>query len=105
MEFFETKIRPVLAGTCLKCHGGEKTSNGLRVDSRDALLTGGERGPAIVPGDPDRSLLVEALGYGNDDLQMPPTGKLGESVVADFREWVKQADDMGTLKRPIFWRG
>ena len=51
--FFELKIRPVLAGTCFKCHGGDKTASGLRVDSRAALLKGGKRGPAVVPGNPD----------------------------------------------------
>src|ERR1700757_3190269 len=59
--FFELKIRPVLAGTCFKCHGGQKTSSGLRVDSRDALVRGGDSGPAVVPGQPDESLLVQAV--------------------------------------------
>src|SRR4051812_48832851 len=70
--FFELKIRPVLAGTCFKCHGGQKTSSGLRVDSRDALVRGGETGPAVVPGKPDESLLVQAVRYTDEDLRMPP---------------------------------
>ena len=53
--FFELKIRPVLATDCLPCHGGKKTESGLKVDSRDALFRGGDRGPAIVPGDPERA--------------------------------------------------
>src|SRR5262245_8175689 len=59
--FFETRIRPVLHEQCLKCHGGEKTSHGLRVDTREALLKGGESGPAVVPGEPDKSLLIQAI--------------------------------------------
>src|SRR5438445_13217923 len=57
--FFETKVRPVLAERCFRCHGGKKVSHGLRVDSRSALLNGGENGPAIIPGSPDRSLLIQ----------------------------------------------
>src|SRR5262245_29496157 len=70
--FFETKLRPVLADTCLKCHGGKKVSNGLRVDSREALLKGGEHGPAIVPGDPDKSLLIQAIRRVHAEIKMPP---------------------------------
>src|ERR1019366_4787199 len=64
--FFERKIRPILAGTCFKCHGGEKTNGKLRVDSRAALLQGGRSGPALVPGDPDKSLLVQALRHAKE---------------------------------------
>src|SRR5437667_12284381 len=61
--FFELKIRPVLADSCLPCHSGEKPIHGLRVDSREALLKGGDSGPAIVPGEPDNSLLIAALRH------------------------------------------
>jgi hypothetical protein len=88
--FFELNIRPVLAGTCFKCHGDKKTSHGLRVDSREALLRGGDSGPAIVPGDPERSLLMQAIQYAHDDLKMPPDKRLPDRVVADFAAWVKQ---------------
>jgi hypothetical protein len=89
--FFEARIRPVLAGTCFKCHGDRKTSGGLRVDSRQALLEGGDRGPALVPGDPDRSLLIQALRHTEGTkLRMPPGKKLPASTVADFTLWVKQ---------------
>jgi hypothetical protein len=88
--FFETRIRPVLAGTCFKCHGGSKTSGRLRVDSRAALLRGGKHGPAVVPGDPDHSLLVRALRHAEGaDVRMPPGKKLPDGTVADFARWVK----------------
>lgn len=86
--FFETEIRPVLAVTCSKCHGGQKASGGLRLDSRDALLKGGEHGPAIVPGDPEKSLIVQAIRQ-TGDLKMPPDGKLADESVAKFVAWVR----------------
>jgi hypothetical protein len=86
---FETKIRPVLVTTCLPCHGGKKVSHGLRVDSREALLKGGENGPAIVPGDPDNSLLLQAIRHAHAEIKMPPDKKLPDAVIADFAAWVK----------------
>lgn len=88
--FFETRIRPVLITSCAKCHGAEKASAALRLDSREALLKGGDNGAAIVPGDPAASRLIEAIGYKNADLQMPPNKPLAVGVVADFTTWVKQ---------------
>jgi hypothetical protein len=99
--FFEARIRPVLAATCFKCHGGEKTSNALRVDRREALLKGGESGPALVPGDPDKSLLIRALRSTNDDLKMPPDKKLPDAVVADFENWVRTGAVWPKDVRPI----
>src|SRR5688500_2408260 len=89
--FFERKIRPILAGTCFQCHGGEKTNGKLRVDSREMLLKGGRSGPAVVPGDPDKSLLVQALRHAKDMEPMPPppSKKLPDDVIADFAMWVK----------------
>jgi hypothetical protein len=88
--FFELKIRPTLAGTCFACHGGKKTSSGLRVDSREALLRGGESGPAIVPGAPEKSLLVQAIRHAHEEIKMPPGKKLPDAVAADFAAWVQQ---------------
>jgi hypothetical protein len=91
-EFFEKKIRPILVEHCLKCHGGDTTKEpkgGLRVDSRDALLKGGDSGPSIVPGDLAKSRLLDAVKYGNVDLQMPPKGKLPDAVIRDLETWIK----------------
>ena len=74
--FFELKVRPVLAGTCVKCHGEKKASGGLRLDSREAMLAGGESGPAVVPGDPEGSPLVRAVRHADDTLKMPPNRPL-----------------------------
>lgn len=87
-QFFELKVRPVLAGTCVKCHGESKASGGLRVDSREALLTGGDSGPAIAPGDPQGSLLITAIGHADDVLKMPPKAPLPPTVQADLKAWV-----------------
>lgn len=88
-RFFETKIRPVLVARCFKCHGSEKVSNGLRVDSRDALVKGGDSGAAISPGKPDESLLIKAISGADDDLKMPPENPLTKTSVDDFRRWIQ----------------
>lgn len=91
-EFFERRVRPVFAEHCYRCHSADapRLRGGLRVDSRAALLAGGESGPALTPGDPDRSRLIEAIRYTNVDLQMPPQGKLDDATIADLVEWVRQ---------------
>jgi len=91
--FFEARIRPVLHQQCFKCHGGEKTSHGLRMDSREALLKGGESGPAIVSGEPDKSLLIQAIRQTHPDIKMPPKKKLPDTTVADFVAWVSDGAD------------
>jgi Protein of unknown function (DUF1553)/Protein of unknown function (DUF1549)/Planctomycete cytochrome C len=90
-DFFEKKIRPVLVDQCFRCHSQKHKTRkgGLRLDSREALLKGGDSGPAIVPGDPDKSRLIDAIRYKNTELFMPPRGKLADTVVADFTTWVK----------------
>jgi hypothetical protein len=91
LAFFESKIRPVLVEHCYKCHAttSEKLKAGLKLDSRPDILKGGDSGPALVPGDPEKSRLIEALRYKNEDMQMPPKGKLPEPVINDFVAWVK----------------
>ena len=88
---FESKIRPVLVGTCFRCHGDSKTSGELRVDSLKGLLQGGESGPAIVPGKPEASLLIRAIQRQADVSAMPPEKEnaLRPDQVADFVSWVK----------------
>src|SRR5207302_6931994 len=81
-------VRPVLATYCLECHGPQKQKGGLRLDSREAVLKGGDSGPAIVPGKPNESLLVTAVHY-EKELQMPPKGRLKVEQVAALTAWVK----------------
>ncbi len=94
-KFFETKIRPVLAEHCFKCHShqADRIKAGLLLDSRAALLHGGNSGPAVVPGQPDESILIQAIRYTDEDLRMPPEqhgGKLTDQQIADFTEWVRR---------------
>lgn len=89
-EFFEKKIRPVLAEKCYGCHNSRMKTpmGGLRLDTRDGVLRGGDSGAAVVPGDPAASRLLQALSYQHE-LRMPPSGKLPEAQIADFAAWVK----------------
>src|SRR5262245_44931041 len=90
-QFFETKIRPVLVNNCYKCHSeqAEKVRGGLLLDSREGLLKGGTTGPAVVPGDPEKSLLIKAIRYTDPDLQMPPKDKkLSDEEIANLTSWV-----------------
>ena len=87
-DFFEARIRPVLVEHCYECHAADSEDIGgqFLLDSRDALFKGGESGPAVEAGNADGSLLLRALRY--DDLEMPPTGKLPDRVIADFEKWI-----------------
>ena len=87
--FFEKKIRPVLAETCFRCHGGQKTSGRLRVDSAESLSKGGETGPALVSGQPGESLLLKAIRREEGVSAMPPDKPLPPAVIADFETWIK----------------
>ncbi len=89
LDFFEKKIRPVLVKHCYECHSekSDELGGNLRVDLREGLIKGGETGTAVVPGQPDESLLISSLEY--QDYEMPPDGKLPDEVIADFRRWVK----------------
>src|SRR5437763_6100247 len=92
VEFFENKIRPVLVDNCYKCHSAqsEKVKGGLLLDTREGLLKGGDTGPAIMPGDPEKSLLIKAVRYTDPDLQMPPKKKkLSDEKISYLVEWVK----------------
>jgi cytochrome c553 len=89
IEFFEKKIRPLLVDNCFKCHGNGKKKGNLQLDSRASLLKGGDSGPAIVPGQPEQSLLIKAIGYQDDMLRMPPRGKLADQHIAELSAWIK----------------
>ena len=89
IEFFEKKVRPILAANCHKCHGPKKQEGELRLDSRANLLKGGETGPVVVPGHPAKSELIAAINYGADSFQMPPNGKLKPEQIAALTKWVK----------------
>src|SRR3954464_14647252 len=77
-EFFERKIRPLLAENCFSCHGPEKQKGELRLDSPAAIRAGGESGPIFVAGKPDESRIIQAVRYQNEDLKMPPKMRLPE---------------------------
>ncbi len=84
--WFEKRVRPVLVGKCLKCHGEKKQEGNLRLDSLESMLRGGDSGPAIVPGRPGESLLIEAVRY--DSFEMPPSDQLPPRLIRDLELWV-----------------
>lgn len=91
IEFFEAKIRPILAQECYECHStGTKKKGGLVLDSRPGWQAGGESGDAIKPGDPEASLLLQTIKHEHDDIKMPKAGaKLDDKVIADFEQWIR----------------
>ena len=103
VEFFERRVRPLLIGRCYKCHSAEASPlrGGLLLDSRPGWQQGGDSGPALVPGDPDASLIVKAVRYDNDEVQMPPEGKLPEREIAALVEWVRLGRPTAQRRREI----
>jgi cytochrome c553 len=89
LEFFEKSVRPVLSAHCFECHGEEKQRGGLRLDSRAAMMDGGDTGPAIVANNPKDSLLVKAISY-QDERKMPPKAPLAPEHVAALTAWIQQ---------------
>ncbi len=89
VELYEKRVRPALVEHCVKCHGPEKQEGGLQVDSVAAMLRGGDQGPAVMPGDPDASLLIQGVRYDDINFQMPPKGKMPPESVAALEEWVR----------------
>ncbi len=92
LQHFENKVRPILVEHCYSCHSDQSKKGpkgSLRVDSRKALLEGGDNGAALVPGDVEKSRLIEAVRYKNADLLMPPKGKIPDSAIRDLETWVK----------------
>ena len=89
LDFFEKSVRPVLVDKCYTCHSADTNAKGgLRVDDRNGLLAGGNGGAAVVPGDPENSLLIQAVSYGDGNLKMPPKKKLSEQQIADLTKWI-----------------
>src|SRR5436190_22352955 len=102
-DFFESKIRPVLATRCFGCHSSKLAApkGELTLDTKAGLAKGGKLGPEIVPGNPAASRLLHALSYTDQSLAMPPTGKLPDQVIADFEQWIaKGAVDPRTDPAP-----
>ncbi len=89
IKYFETHVRPLLAAECYECHGPDKAKSGLRLDHLDLMLKGGETGPAIVPGKPQESLLIEAVRRDDPDFAMPPKKELTEAQVAILDQWIE----------------
>jgi hypothetical protein len=100
VDFFEKSVRPVLAAHCFTCHGSEKQKGGLRLDSRAAMLTGGDSGPAMVASHPEESLLIKAITYA-DEPRMPPKGKLKPDEIAALTTWVKQGAPWPTTEAQV----
>ena len=91
LEFFATKVEPLLVARCYECHShGKKIKGGLTLDSRSGWERGGEHGPALIPGAPEKSRLITAVQYDDKDLQMPPKQKLPDAEIAVLVEWVKR---------------
>ena len=92
LDYFEKRVRPILAQRCFECHSAkaEKLKGGLLLDSREAILTGGDSGPAAVLDDVEKSLIIQAIRYDNENVQMPPAGKMPEAEVAVLTEWVRR---------------
>jgi hypothetical protein len=90
LKFFESKIRPVFAEYCYKCHSAEeKIKGGLQLDNRAGLRHGGDSGEVLVPGKPAESLLITAITWADEDYEMPPKQKLPASAIADLKKWIE----------------
>ena len=88
IEFFEAKIRPLLANNCFACHGPKMQMAGLNLSTADGVLKGSDKGPVVIKGDPGNSRLIQVAGY-RGEVKMPPSGKLQDQQIADLSEWVR----------------
>jgi cytochrome c553 len=98
-EFFERRIRPLLAANCFSCHGKEK-KGGLSLESRRGMLAGGEGGTVVALGKPDESRLMKAVRYADEELQMPPSAKLADADIALLKEWIERGAPWPESKGP-----
>jgi hypothetical protein len=102
VAFFEKKVRPLLAGACYNCHSADTNAQGgLRVDDRNGLLRGGGRGPAVVPGQPEKSLLLRAVRRADARLKMPPEKALLPEQVAILTRWIKDGAAWPAVRAPV----
>jgi cytochrome c553 len=102
IEFFEKRVRPVLVDNCYNCHSANTNAKGgLRVDDRNGLLHGGNSGAAVIPGQPDKSLLIKAVQYKDDNLQMPPKKQLSAEQVADLTTWINDGAAWPAVAVPL----
>lgn len=92
VAFFEKHVRPLLVSRCNECHATDSDSVGgnLLLDSRAGWIAGGDLGPAIIPGDPDASLLLHAVKHSGDELQMPPDGRLSDREIQHLENWIRR---------------
>jgi hypothetical protein len=111
IAFFESKVRPVLVKHCYECHSHEsaKLQGGLALDSKTSWEKGGDTGPALTPGQPDKSLLMQAVRYEDENLQMPPKSKLAADEIQSLERWIAmgapdprlEVVEVATVKRVI----
>ena len=94
-RFFDKQVAPILTKRCVSCHNRELNNGGISVLDRDSLLKGGRRGPAVVPGKPEKSVLVQSLRH-DGDVQMPPGPKLPEREIRILTEWIRRGAVWGT---------
>lgn len=105
-QHFADKVKPLLESRCISCHGPDKVKGGLRLDSRDAAIKGGDAGPAVVPGKPSESLLLQAVLHSKKDLEMPPKEKLTARDIAVLEQWIREGapwprlETLATLAAP-----
>lgn len=90
-KLYRERVLPILRDHCYECHSAKSDDlkGNLRVDTRAGLLKGGDNGPAVAPGEPERSFLLRAMSYREDDYKMPPRGKLDDELLADVERWIK----------------
>ncbi|MEM7233579.1 MAG: DUF1549 domain-containing protein, partial [Planctomycetota bacterium] len=102
IDLFERDVRPILVRRCYECHSAESSTvkGGLRVDYRDGLLRGGDNGPAVVPGQPAKSLLLQAVNYENPDLEMPPKQRLPAKEIAALERWIARGAPDPRVAKP-----
>lgn len=97
-RFFDRRVAPILERRCLPCHNQELKDGGVSFRDRDSLLKGGPRGPAVVPGQPDQSVLIRAIRHDSEP-KMPPGPKLPAKDIATLREWIRRGAPWGSRLR------